>query len=69
MGEQRDRRRHNTNQIMVIVDTNYALGPVLSSRYYPHYSLHKSIKAGFGLPCLNHACDKSTAAMSDMFYM
>jgi phosphatidylinositol-3-phosphatase len=27
----------------------------------------KSLEAGFGLPCLNHACDDSTKVMSDLF--
>jgi len=52
---------------MLIVDTNYGIHGVQSSRRYTHFSLLKSIEAGFGLPCLNHACDAGVNAMSDLF--
>ncbi len=57
----------NTNQVMVIVDTNYGVHGVQSARRYTHFSLLKSLEAGFGLPCLNHACDAGTNVMSDLF--
>ena len=57
----------NTNQVMVIVDTSYGAHGVQSARRYTHFSLLKSIEAGFGLPCLNHACDTGTNVMSDLF--
>lgn len=57
----------NTNQVMLIVDTNYGAHKVQSTRRYTHFSLLKSIEAGFGLPCLNHACDSSTNLMTDLF--
>ncbi len=57
----------NTNQVMVIVDTNYGVHGVQSARRYTHFSLLKSLEAGFGLPCLNHACDTGTNVMSDLF--
>jgi len=56
----------NVNQVAVIVDRNYGV-PVTSSVGYTHFSLLKSIEAGFGLPCLNHACDANMSVMSDMF--
>jgi hypothetical protein len=56
-----------TNQVLLIVDTNYSRHGVSSSKFYTHFSLLKSIEAGFRLPCLNHACDSSTAVMSDLF--
>ena len=56
----------NINQVAVIVDRNYGI-PVTSSNGYTHFSLLKSIEAGFGLPCLNHACDGNSAVMSDLF--
>jgi hypothetical protein len=31
------------------------------------FSLLKSSESGFKLPCLNHACDKNVAVMSDLF--
>jgi hypothetical protein len=29
--------------------------------------LLKSLEAGFGVPCLNHACDASSTLMTDLF--
>jgi hypothetical protein len=57
----------NINQVVLIVDTNYGVHGVQSSRRYTHFSLLKSIEAGFGLACLNHACDSSVNTMSDLF--
>jgi hypothetical protein len=57
----------NTNQVLTVVDTNYGVHGVQSSRFYTHFSLLKSIEAGLGLPCLNHACDANTSVMSDLF--
>ena len=57
----------NTNQVLTVVDTNYTHSARQSSRFYTHFSLLKSIEAGLGLPCLNHACDRSTNFMSDLF--
>jgi hypothetical protein len=57
----------NINQVMLIVDTNYGVRGVKSPKRYTHFSLLKSLEAGFGLPCLNHACDESAHVMSDLF--
>ena len=57
----------NTNQVMLIVDTNYGAHGVSSNTYYNHYALLKSIEAGMKLPCLNHACDADVAVMTDLF--
>jgi phosphatidylinositol-3-phosphatase len=56
-----------TNQVLTIVDTNYGVHGVQSGARYNHFSLLKSIEAGLGLPCLNHACDASVNVMSDLF--
>jgi hypothetical protein len=56
-----------TNKVLMIVDTNYSKGGVHSSKFYTHFSLLKSVEAGLGLPCLNHACDAGTSVMSDLF--
>jgi hypothetical protein len=56
-----------TNQVVTIVDTNYGPHPVQSAQFYTHFSLLRSLEGGLGLPCLNHACDASTAAMADLF--
>jgi hypothetical protein len=57
----------NINQVLTIVDTNYGVHGVRSAQFYTHFSLLKSLEAGFGLPCLNHACDESQKVMSDLF--
>ena len=56
-----------TNQVLLTVDTNYGTHGIKSATFYTHFSLLKSIEAGLHLPCLNHACDASTAVMSDLF--
>ena len=57
----------NTNQVALIVDTSYGAGGKRSGNYYNHFSLLKSLESGFGLPCLNHACDADVQVMSDLF--
>ena len=56
-----------TNQVLLIVDTNYGVHGAQSVKRYDHFSLLKTIEAGFGLPCLNHACDEDVNVMSDLF--
>jgi hypothetical protein len=57
----------NVNRVIATVDTNYGQHGLTSGKFYTHFSLLKSIEAGLGLPCLNHACDESTRVMSDIF--
>ena len=57
----------NTNRVVLTVETNYGVTGVQSQTYYNSFSLLKSIEAGFGLPCLNHACDDNVKVMSDLF--
>jgi hypothetical protein len=57
----------NINQVVMIVDTNYGKHGVTSNTYYNHFSLLKTLEAGFKLPCLNHACDNNVPVMSDLF--
>jgi hypothetical protein len=57
----------NVNQVIAIVDTNYGVNGVKSNTRYNHFSLLKTLEAGFGLPCLNHACDDNVAVMGDLF--
>lgn len=54
------------NQVVAIVDTNYGVHGTTSSQFYNHFSLLRSVEGGLGLPCLNHACDSNTAAMTDL---
>jgi hypothetical protein len=57
----------NVNQVLLVVDTNHGEHGLQSDRKYTHFSLLKSIEAGFSLPCLNHACDDNVKVMSDLF--
>jgi hypothetical protein len=56
----------NVNRVLMIVDTNFGPHPVQSDKFYTHFSLLKTIEGALGLPCLNHACDSDTAAMTDL---
>lgn len=55
------------NKVVFVVDTNYGPHGVQSNNYYNHFSLLKTIEGGFGLPCLNHACDANVNVISDLF--
>jgi hypothetical protein len=56
----------NQNNVVLTVETNNGAG-TSSGRFYTSFSLLKSLEAGFGLPCLNHACDANVKVMSDLF--
>ncbi len=56
-----------TNQVFMVVDTNYGTHGKPSGRAYTHFSLLKSMEAGFGLPCLNDACAPGVNVMTDLF--
>lgn len=55
------------NQVVTIVDTNYAPTGIQSGVRYNHFSLLKTLEAGFGLPYLNHAADQDVKVMGDLF--
>ena len=55
------------NRVGMIVDTNYGTHGVRSDKAYNHHSLLRTLEAGFGLGCLNHACDSTVQVMADMF--
>jgi hypothetical protein len=55
------------NQVVTIVDTSYAPTGKSSNVKYNHFSLLKTIEAGFGLKYINHAADKNVKLMSDLF--
>lgn len=57
----------NVNKVPAIVDTNFGPKGLSSAQGYNHFSLLKTLEGGFGLPCLNHACDEHVKVMSDMF--
>jgi phospholipase C len=55
------------NQVVTIVDTNYGVSKTASNVKYNHFSLLKTIEAGFGLSYMNHAADANVPLMSDLF--
>lgn len=55
------------NKVLLVVDTNYGVHGVQSSKFYTHFALLKTLDSGFGLPCLNHACDANEQVMTDLF--
>jgi hypothetical protein len=58
----------NQNIVVLTVETNSDEEEgVQSNKYYTSFSLLKSLEAGFGLPCLNHACDDDVKVMRDLF--
>lgn len=57
-----------TNQVALVVQTSDGgSNGVQSNRFYTHFSLLKSLEAGFGVPCLNNACNSNVAVMTDLF--
>ena len=67
VGRKRLQPAPNINQVVLIVDTNYGVHGVSSGQRYTSFSLLKSLESGFGLPCLNHACDQGVNVMGDLF--
>ena len=55
------------NRVVFLVETNYAANGAVSATAYDHFSLLRTLEAGFGLPCLNHACDATSLVMNDVF--
>jgi len=58
---------NSPNQVVMLVETNYAANGRVSSQAYDHFSLLRTLEAGFNLSCLNHACDTTSKVMNDMF--
>ena len=57
----------NNNQVVLMVVNNHGQGSTQSAQFYTHFSLLKTLEAGFHLPCLNHACDPNVNVMVDLF--
>ncbi|SFK41087.1 alkaline phosphatase family protein [Methylocapsa palsarum] len=57
----------NVNKVLLIVETNYGVRHHTNTAFNTHFSLLKTIEGGFGLPCLNHACDPGVLVLSDLF--
>jgi hypothetical protein len=58
---------NSANRVVMLVETNYAPNGRVSNQAYDHFSLLRTLEAGFGLPCLNHACDSTSRVMNKMF--
>jgi phospholipase C len=57
----------NQNKVVLTVETNYGPQGVQSGTFYDSFSVLRSLEAGFGLHCLNHACDPGVNVMTDLF--
>jgi len=58
----------NQNTVVLTVELNRGEeNGVQSGKYYNSFSLLKSLESAFGLPCLNHACDRDVEVMRDLF--
>lgn len=55
------------NRVVLLVETSYSANGHVSTESYDHYSLLRTLEAGFGLRCLNHACDATSRVMNDLF--
>lgn len=55
------------NRVVMVVDTSDGSHGRQSQRAYSHFALLKSLEAGFGLGCINHACDSNVSLMTDLF--
>jgi hypothetical protein len=58
---------NTANHIVMLVETNYAKNGKVDANTYDHYSLLRTLQAGFGLTCLNHSCDNTSQVMNVMF--
>ena len=65
--DENDYSTRTSNQVVLIVDTNYGPHGLKSGKFYDHYSLTKTLDGAFGLRCLNHACDAGVQAITDLF--
>lgn len=55
------------NKVVMLVESNYSSNKQVSEQPYDHFSLLRTLEAGFALPCLNHACDATSTVMNDVF--
>jgi hypothetical protein len=58
---------NSINRVIMLVETNYATNGRKSATAVDHFSLLRTLEAGFSLPCLNHACDPTSLVMNGMF--
>jgi hypothetical protein len=55
------------NRVVMLVETNYAPNGRKDADFVDHFSLLRTLEAGFDLACLNHACDPTSKVMNVMF--
>ena len=55
------------NRVLTMVINNHPGPRVVDNTFYDHFSLLRTLEGGFGLPCLNHACDASSTVMASLF--
>jgi len=55
------------NRVVLAVETNYEKNGRVSDDPVDHFSLLRTLEAGFGLPCLNHSCDATSEVMNRLF--
>lgn len=55
------------NKVVLTVETNNGPHGAQSGTFYNSFSVLRSLESGFGLSCLNHACDPGVNVMSDLF--
>lgn len=58
---------NSSNRVVMLVETNYSANGRVCDHPYDHFSLLRTLEAGFDLPCLNHACDRTSEVMNDVF--
>jgi hypothetical protein len=58
---------NSINRVILLVETNYASNGRKYNTAVDHFSLLRTMEAGFGLSCLNHACDGTSLILNTMF--
>jgi phosphatidylinositol-3-phosphatase len=58
---------NTANTVVMLAETNFAANGRVDPTVYDHFSLLRTLQAGFGLPCLNHSCDATSKVMNVMF--
>jgi phosphatidylinositol-3-phosphatase len=58
---------NSPNQVVFLAENNFGQNGRVDQGIYDHFSLLKTLEAGFGLPCLNHACDPTSQVMDVAF--
>jgi phosphatidylinositol-3-phosphatase len=65
--DENDYEFDQANKVVMTVETSYGTNGKTSNVAYDHFSLLRTLEAGFHVPCLNHACDGTSKVMNDLF--